>query len=170
MYRNVKHGENYPSIIAWMHIDFSTWEVSVLQGFLHLRIQLRHEGVEIRHLFSVIYSWRWPSLVKILDRVDPSRNFLWFLVCVLYRVHRNRSSSYDVLALNVLKLQYSLIFTVKRWLIKLGNTKVFFLTIRFWHLQAGVNLAYRGNVIRNKWLEFSIQIDLLRFVSLDVFE
>lgn len=102
MYRNVKHGENYPSIIAWMHIDFSTWEVSVLQGFLHLRIQLRHEGVEIRHLFSVIYSGRWPSLVKILDRVDPSRNFLWFLVCVLYRVHRNRSSSYDVLALNVL--------------------------------------------------------------------
>ena len=50
------------------------------------------------------------------------------------------------------------------------NTQIFFSSIWLIHFEASIDLSYCWNVIRDKWLQFSIEIYLLWLVSLNVFE
>ena len=73
MNRDVQECKDYSSVIAWVHIDFRTWEGYLLQSRLEFWIHFLHELlVEVRHLLAVIDCRWWSSLMQVLNAIDPS--------------------------------------------------------------------------------------------------
>ena len=87
---------------------------------------------------------------------------------MLYRVYCHGSCSYHILALNILELKDSLIFTVECWLIKLSDTKILLSTIWLGHLETSIDFSNSRYVIGNERLQLSIKIQFLRLVSLNI--
>jgi hypothetical protein len=154
-----------------VHIDLSSWEAHLLEGLLELLRHFYHQLiVEIGHLLAIIYSWWRPSLMQILDAINPSGNLLWLFVRMLYRVHINRGCSNDILALHILELEHCLILAVECWLIKLSDTKILLSSIWLRHFEASIHFSNCWHIIGNEWLQFSIEVKLLWLVPLNILE
>lgn len=89
---------------------------------------------------------------------------------MLDRVDVYRGCTDNVLALDVLQLEYSLVFMIKRGFIKYCDTEVFLGAIRLGHLKEGIHLADSWNKVRYERLKLGLKINLLGLVSSDVFE
>lgn len=168
---DIKHCQNNPSVIAWVHIDVSPWETEFLECLLKLCRHLDHQLIiEIGHLLAIIYSWWRPGLMKICNAIDPSRYLFWFLVGRLYCVHCYWGSSHDILALDILELENCFILTVECWFIKLSNTQVLFGSIWLGHFEASIHFSNSRHIVGNEWLQFSIEVQFLWLVPLNVLE
>lgn len=88
-------------VIFRIDIDFSTWELEIFDCLFHQWVHFAHQHVEIRHLFSVIYGWWWPSFMKILHITYPPANIFWFLVSALDRIYVHWSGSDNVFTLDI---------------------------------------------------------------------
>lgn len=69
---NVYHCADQSCVVTCMHVDIGGGERNVTESLLHVLVPLSHELVEVWHLFCVVYSGGWSSLVQILHAVDPS--------------------------------------------------------------------------------------------------
>lgn len=108
--------------------------------------------------------------MQILHSTDPSCDLFGFLISMLNRVNIHGSGAHNILALNVLQLEHSLVLVVQGRLVKHCDTKILLGSIRLVHFQESINFANSWNEIGNEWLEFCKQIDLLRLESVDIFE
>lgn len=168
--RNVAHRKHKPCVVTHVHVDFGTREIDLLEGCLHLRLPLFHQCVEVGHIFRVVYCWGRPRLVQVLHCADPPWNFLWLLVRLLYRINVHRRRSDYIFTLDIFELQNGFIFVVEGRFVENCYTQVFLCSIGLWHLQKSVHLANCRNVVRYKWFDLSIKVNLLGFVPLNVFK
>ncbi len=108
--------------------------------------------------------------MQILHSTNPSCDLLWFLISMLNRVYIHGSGAHNILALNVLQLEHSLVLIVQGRLVKHCDTEILLGSIRLVHFQESINFANSWNKIGNERLEFCKQINLLRLESVDIFE
>ena len=167
---DIKHWKDNPCIAVGVHIYVRSWELHFLKSLLHLRVHLRHELVEVRHLLGIVDRWRWPGLVQVLHTIDPPGYVLWSLVSILYWLYTHGCSPHNVFTLDVFEFQNCFVFTIQRWLVQLSYTEVLLLTVRLRHLKACVHFSNCWNVVWDEWLQLGFEINLLWFVSLDVLE
>ena len=57
---------------------------------------------------------------------------------------------------------------VEAWLIQYRDTEILLRIIGLRHLQECINLTDSGNVVRDEWLHLGVELNLLRFVPLNV--
>lgn len=108
--------------------------------------------------------------MQILHAIDPPRYVFRSLIRILYRLYAHGCSAHNVFTLDVLQLQNCFVLAVQGRLIQLSYTEVFLLPVRLRHLQAGVHLSHCWHVVWHERFQLRFQIDLLRFVSLDILE
>ena len=89
---------------------------------------------------------------------------------MLYRFNIHRSCADHITLLNVSQFNNSLVFWVKGWLIQYADTQVFLGAVGLRHFQESIYFTDRRYVFGNEWLQLSIEVYLLRLVSLDVLE
>lgn len=170
MHWNIQHRKYDPCIVVRVHVYLWSWECHILKCLLHLGIHLRHQLVEVWHLLRVVHSWWRPRLMQVLHTINPPRDVFWSLVSIFYRLNTHWRGAYNILALNVLQFQNCLILAVKGWLVKLRYAEILLGTIWLRHLKTCVDLTNGWDVVWHEWLQFRLQVDLLRFVSLDIFK
>jgi len=168
--RNVDHRTNKARIVRHVHVYFRSWEWNLTKGLLHLWIPLFHELVELRHVLRVV-NGRWrPAFMKILNGINPTRNFFGLLISILNWINVHWGGTYYIFRLNIFELEYCFVLMVKSRLIEHHNTQIFFLSIRFRHLKESIDLSNCWDVLRNERLKLCIQINLLWFIPVDIFK
>ena len=108
--------------------------------------------------------------MQILNAANPAGNLPWLLISLIDRVDVDGSGARHIFALHVLELKHGLILVVQAGLIEHADAQFFLRTVGLWHLEERVDLADSWDVIRNEWLQLSLQVNLLRLVTLDVLE
>jgi hypothetical protein len=103
-----------------------------------------------------------------LHAADPAGHLTRLLVGALNWVNVDGGSTRHILALHILELKHGLIFVVKAGLVQNRDTEVFLLTIRFGHLEEGVDLTDSRDVVGDEWLDLRVKVDLLGLVALNV--
>lgn len=167
---NIDH-RTYQSRVIWrVHIYLWTREGNFSESLLHFRAPFLHKIVNVWHLFCIIYSRGWSCLVKILYAIDPTRNFFRLLISIFYWFDIHRSSSNDIFLLYIFHFNHHFIFMVQSWFIQNCDTKIFFQSIWFGHLQESINFSDTRNVFRNEGFQLCIKINFLRLVSLNILE
>jgi len=169
VHRDVAHTKHQACIVTYMHIDFGSRELDLLQSLLHFWLPLLHQRVEFRHRFRVVHCGRRPCPMQILYSADPSRYLFRLLICLLDRVNIHwRRANY--IFLHILHLQYGLVLAVERGFVQYRDTKIFVGTVWLLHLEESIYLADCRHVFWNKRSNFGFKINFLRLESLDVFK
>jgi len=108
--------------------------------------------------------------VQVLNAVNPPGNLLWLLVGRFDGVDVHGGCADNILALDVFKLEHSLVFVVKSRFVQHSNTQVFLGTVGLRHLHKGIDFADCGDVVRDERLDLGVQVDLLRLVAANILE
>ena len=108
--------------------------------------------------------------MEILHATDPTCHLARFLIGAVDRVNVDGGGTRHIFALHVLELQDRLVFRVETGLVEHRDAKILLLTVGFRHFKEGVDLADRGDVVRDERLNLCVKFNLLRLVPLYVFK
>mmetsp|Transcript_12849 Transcript_12849/g.32026 ORF Transcript_12849/g.32026 Transcript_12849/m.32026 type:complete len:419 (+) Transcript_12849:233-1489(+) len=141
-----------------------------LEELLELRGPDLHEGLDVGHRLRVVHRRRRLVPVQVVDRGDPARDRLGVLLGGVDARHRHDVRAARLAHRAQLQLQHVGVGLQGGGLVELVQAEVVRLAVGPRHLDEGVDVADRGDVVGDEGAHLRLELDVVRLVAGDVLE